>query len=400
MERTYVKTIKLGILVSLASVASFAAAQAASAQSAPVTVDCNNGQSLNVALSTLNKKISNTVSVNGTCTEYVQVIGFDNLVLKALPGATLLQPPTGAGNLFNALLLIESSRSVTVQGFTIQADTATVPAVGIGHGSSDIRLRNLTVVGGTEGILVFENSQVSVAYLMGQDPGYTPLGIYDSSDVHLERSLLQNTTGALWHAGIDLGASHVTIYGTTISNMQVGMNAANGSIIDVQTYDTYYAFGGPTDVTIESPAGTNYDGVNVDSGSSLNILGAKLVINRPGQTFGGTTAGLLISDGSNLNAANGNLSITGSHGQGIMVLNNSHATVGVVTVSGGSHGGLVVANSSSIDVSGASGLSTVGGNSVDLFCDPASWITGSANISGVPTTQCTNLLATETVALP
>jgi hypothetical protein len=392
------KTIKLGFVLLLVSVAPVAAAQAA--QSTPITVDCNNGQSLNLTLSTLNKKNSNTVSVNGTCTEYVQVIGFDNLVLKGLSGATLLQPPTGAGNLFNALLLIESSRSVTVQGFSIQADTATVPAVGIGHGSSDIRLRNLTVVGGTEGILVFENSQVSVAYVTGQDPGYTPLGIYDYSDVHVERSSFQNTTGALWHAGIDLGSSHVTIYGTTISNMQVGMNASNGSVIDVQTYDTYYALGGPTDVTIQSPAATNYNGVNVDSGSSLNVLGAKLVINRPGQTFGGTTGGLLISDGSNLNAANGNLSITGSHGQGIMVLNNSHATVGVVTVSGGSHGGLVATNSSSIDVSGASGLSTVSGNGVDLFCDPSSWITGSANVSGVPVTQCTNLLATETVALP
>jgi hypothetical protein len=390
------KSVSLGLLLLAISVAS---AQTAT-QSTPITVDCNKGQSLNITLAALNKNTSYTVTVSGTCTEYVQVFGFENLTLTGLPGATLLQPPTGAGNLFNSLLLIESSRSVTVHGFSIQADTVTVPTIGIGHGSSDIRLRNLTVVGGTEGILVFEHSQVSVAYVTGQDPGYAPLGIYDYSDVHVERSSFQNTTGALWHAGIDLGASHVTIYGTTISNMQVGMNAANGSVIDVQTYDTYYAFGGPTDVTIASPAGTNYDGVNVDSGSSLNILGAKLVINRPGQTGGGTTAGLLISDGSNLNAANGNLSITGSHGQGIMVLNNSHATVGVVTVSGGSHGGLVAANSSSIDVSGASGLSTVGGNSVDLFCDAGSWITGSANVSGVPTIQCTNLLATETVALP
>jgi hypothetical protein len=83
-----------------------------------------------------------------------------------------------------------------------------------------------------------------------------------------------------------------------------------------------------------------------------------------------------------------------------MVLNNSHATVGSVTVSGSSHGGLVAANLSSIDVTVASGLSTVGGNSVDLFCDSASWITGSANISGVPVTQCSNLLAAETALLP
>ena len=388
----------LGILLMSASLLSVAAAQT-SATSIPVSVDCNNGQSLNATLSKLDRKASYTVSVSGTCTEYVQVIGFESLTLKGLPGAMLLQPSTGAGNLFNTLLLIESSRSVTVQGFTIQADTITVPAVGIGHGSTDIRLRSLTVQGGTEGILIFENSQVSIAYVTARDPGYTPLGVYDSSDVHVERSLFENSTGDLWHAGIDVGASHITIYGTTIRNMQVGINA-NSSIVDVATFDTYYAFGGPSDVTIENPAGTNFNGVFVDSGGSLNVSSAKLVINKPGQSYGGTTAGVFLSDGSSLNAPNGTLVITGSHGQGIMVLNDSHATVGAVTVTGSSHGGLVAANLSSIDLGAASTLSSLGGNSVDLFCESGSMITGSAYIAGVPTAQCTNLLSAETALLP
>jgi parallel beta helix pectate lyase-like protein len=391
--------VNLGILLWLVSVAPVAAAQT-SAPSIPVSVDCNSGQSLNATLSKLDRKTSYTVSVNGTCTEYVRVIGFENLTLNGLPGATLLQPTTGAGNLFNSLLLIESSRSVTVQGFSIQADTITVPAVGIGHGSTDIRLRYLNVLGGTEGILVFENSQVSIAYVTGQDPAYTPLGIYDSSDVHVERCRFEDSTGALWHVGIDLGSSHLTIYDTTIRNMQVGINASTSSIVDVQTYDTYYPLGGPTDVTIESPAGTNYYGVSVDGGASLNVVGAKLVINKPGQSWGSTTGGVLVSDGSSLNALNGYLAITGSHGQGIMALNNSHATVIGATVTGGTHGGLVAANLSSIDVSAGTTLSSIGGNSVDLFCDSGSIITGSANIAGVPTAQCVNLLATETAVLP
>jgi hypothetical protein len=86
--------------------------------------------------------------------------------------------------------------------------------------------------------------------------------------------------------------------------------------------------------------------------------------------------------------------------KGVMVLNNSHATVVGATVTGGSHGGLVAANLSSIDVSVGTTLTLVGGNSVDLFCDPGSTITGSANLSGVPTSQCTNLLTGETVTLP
>ena len=117
----------------------------------------------------------------------------------------------------------------------------TVPAVGIGHGSSDIRLRYLNVQGGTFGIAVFEHSQVSVAYVTAQNPGYATLGVYDSSDVHVERSLFDSSTGASWQVGMDVGASHVTVYGTTITNMQVGINGHAGAIVDVLAFDTYYA---------------------------------------------------------------------------------------------------------------------------------------------------------------
>jgi hypothetical protein len=140
--------------------------------------------------------------------------------------------------------------------------------------------------------------------------------------------------------------------------------------------------------------------VSIDGSGSLNVTGAKLVINKPGQTWGGTTGGVLISDSSAMAASTGYLVISGSNGQGVMALNNSHATVTGATVTGGSHGGLVAANLSSIDVSAGTNLTLVGGNSVDLFCDPNSTITGSANLSGVPTSQCANLLTGETVTLP
>ena len=391
------KRTNWGILLLLVLVASVAVGEKPTQS---ITVDCNNGQSLNGTLSNLNKQTPTTVSVNGTCTEYVQVIGFENLTLKGLAGATLVQPTTGAGTLLNSLLYIEASRSVTVSGLSLQADPVTVPAVGIGHGSSDIRLRNLNIQGGTSGIFVFEHSQVSIAYVTARDPGYSTLGVYDLSDVHVERSLFENSSGALWHAGMDVGASHVTVYDTTISNMQVGINGHGGAIIDLQTFDTYYAFGGSSDVVINNSAGTNYNGVIIDTGGALNVVGAKLVIHKPGQTYGGTSGGVLISDGASMTASNGYLVITGSNGQGVMALNNSHATVIGATVTRGGHGGLVAANLSSIDVSAGSTLSLVSGNSVDLFCDPDSTITGSVNLSGVPISQCTNLLAGETVTLP
>lgn len=394
------KWLNLGTLVLFVSTASLAQEQRA-AQSIPISVNCSAGESLNRTLSMLDNKRSYTVSVHGTCAEYVHVIGFQNLTLKALPGAKLVQPATGPGNVSNDVLYIESSQSVTVQGFSIQADTTTVSAVGIGHGSTDIRLRNLTVTGGIEGIVVFENSQASIAYVTAQDPGYAALAIYDSSDVHVEHCVFQDSTGALWHVGIALGAAHVTMYATAIRNMQVGIDAESGSIVDVLYSNTYYPLIGPADVTIENSAGTSYNGVTVNDGAQLNVAStAKLVINQPGQSWGGTTGGVLVSNGSSLDASTGNLAITGSYSDGILVLNNSHAIAGAITVTGSGHGGLVAANLSSIDVTASTALSTVGGNGVDLFCDARSVITGRANIAGVPTAQCANLLATETVPLP
>lgn len=389
------KWINRGILIGLVLVASAAVAETP-AQS--TTVDCNKGQSLNGTLAKLNKQTPNTVTVSGTCTEYVQVVGFESLTLNGLAGATLAQPTTGAGNLLG-LLYIESSRSVYVDGFSIQADTTTVAAIAIGRGSSDIRLRYLNIQGGSSGISIFEHSQVSIAYVTAQDPGFTTLGVYDLSDVHVERSSFKSSTGTSYQVGLFVGASHITMYDTSITNMQVGIDAYAGSIVDVLVFTSYYTNVVPTDVVIDSPAGTNYNGVTISGGGSLNASTANLVIKKPGQSYGGTSGGVLISDGASLTATNGSLVITGSNGQGVMALNNSHATVIGATITGGLHGGLVAANLSSIDVSVGT-LTLVGGNSVDLFCDPGSTITGSANLSGVPTSQCTNLLAGETVALP
>ena len=392
---------KLGVAVlQLLFVSATLALAQASPQSTPITVDCSKGQSLNQTLAKLNRQTFYTVSVNGTCTEFVQVVGFHNLLLKGLPGATLVQPGTGGGNTFNATLYVESSQSVQIEGFTVQGNTGTLPDIGIGHGSTDIRLRSLNISGGGGGILVFENSQVSVAYVHVQDTGYSTLAIYDGSDVHVEHCLFENTTSDGWHQGISLGASHVTMYATTIRNMQQAIGGGANSIVDLVVYNTYYVATGNTDVVIDSSAGLTFAGVTM-VGGSLNIYSAKLVINKSGQSWGGTTAGVNLDEGATMLANSGLLSIAGSLGQGIVAMNNSHATLFGATITHGTHAGLVAINNSSIDLSiNNSPLSTISGNAVDLFCDSDSKITGTANIAGSPTAQCTNLLSSETVALP
>ena len=122
---------------------------------------------------------------------------------------------------------------------------------------------------------------------------------------------------------------------------------------------------------------------------------------KSGQPFGGTSAAVALDEGATMVASNGNLNITSSAGQGVLVMNNSHATLFGATIAMGGHAGLLAVNHSSIDVANNHNLlSTIGGNAVDLFCDSDSKITGTANIAGSPRAQCTNLLSSETVPLP
>jgi hypothetical protein len=365
-----------------------------------VVVNCDQGQSLNSALSKLERHSPVTVLVQGTCTEFVLVNGFDSLTLKGLPGATLQQPSKDPGNGLNIqVLLIEASRSITIDGFAIHSGASAVGDIAIGRSSIDVQLRNLTVDGASSfGIVVYESSQVSLANVTARNPGFATVGVFDVSDVHIESCLFENSTGAPGLEGLFVASGHVTMQTTTIRNMQVGIDISKSGSVDMESFTSYFPISTPTDVLIESPAGTNFYGVSVGSGSLLN-LGIKLRITNPGQPWGGNTAGVFVSDGGTLSAG-ANLIISGSQGQGVLVSNNSYASLGGSSITGSAHGGLVAANLSTISVTTSNPLTLVGGNKPDLFCDSKSVITGSANLAGVPIVSCSNLLPGDTVPLP
>lgn len=367
----------------------------------PVVVNCDQGQSLNSTLSRLNKHSPATVLVKGTCTEFVQVKGFEGLTLKGLPGATLQQPSTDPSNgLSIQVLLIDASRSITIDGFAIHSAASALSNIGIGRGSNDVQLRNLTIDGPSVfGIEIFETSQVSLARVTARDPGFATIAVFDVSDVHIESCLFENSTGASFHEGLLVGSGHVTMQSTTIRNMQGGIDIGAHGTVDIQSFNSYFPVALPNDVLIESPAGTNFTGVSARDGSQLNVQDTKLRITNPGQPWGGNTGGVSVSDGSTLNA-NANLIISGSQGQGVFLSNNSHASLAGSSITGSAHGGLVAANLSTISVATSNPLTLVGGNKTDLFCDSKSVITGSANLGGVPIVSCGNLLTGETEPLP
>lgn len=362
------------------------------------TVNCTEGQSINRTLGTLVKFLPATVTVQGTCTEYVTIRGFDGLTLRGAPGATLQQPATTPDNGLGIWVLsIAASKSVTVDGFSIHAGASALANIGIGQNSTDIRLRNLTIDGATSftGIEIYEGSQVSLAGVTVQDSGFASVAALDVSDVHIEQCLFQQTTSGGFHDGIFVGSGHVTMQSTTIRDMQVAISISTHGSVDIQSFNTYFQVVRPNDVVIDNPSGSNFQGVQLTRGT-LGLGDTKLRINNAGQVFDGSSAAISASEDSTVSDGGGNLVITGSQGQGLFVSNNSHASLGGSSITGGHHGGLVVTNLSTVSVL-SNGSTLFGGNAADVFCDSNSLITGTSHFAGVPTINCANLLPGDTV---
>jgi hypothetical protein len=350
------------------------------------TVDCTEGQSLNLTLATLIRFLPATVTIKGTCTEYVLVNGFNDLTLTGAPGATLQQPnePPPPSPAF--LLSIKASRSVSVTNLAFHSLPSVLSSIGIGGGSNEVLIRDVAADGG---IFVYEASQVRlVRVTVNLTSGFAAIWALDKSDVHIIDGLLQHPANSNFNAGILASSGHVTMQGMTIRDMQQSISIDSGGDVDLVNFEPTAA---GIDVIVDNPSGTNFNGALVSDSSSLNLGSAKLRINNAGQPFGGDSGAVFLSSGSTLNA-NGNLVVTNSRGQGVIVSNNSHARLAGSSITGGAHGGLVVMNLSTAGVDPFSSPTTISGNGTDVFCDSKSRITGGANIANAITVSCNDLL--------
>ena len=360
-----------------------------------VTVDCDAGQSLNQTLAKLNKLTPATVTVTGTCVEYVLIEDFNGLTLNAAQGATLQQPSTNPQS-NQYVLSIRASRSVTVNGLAVRSQPSIFSSIGIGGGSNDITLQSVST-DGSWGVVVYEASQVWLKKVtVNLTAGYAAVSAFDKSDIHMVDCLLERPTDSNFDAGLFVGSGHVTLQGTTIRDMQQSITVGASGSVDVQNFDSTAA---GIDVFVENPSGTNYNGAIVSDSSSLNIGNAKLRITNAGQSYGGDSGAVFVTNGSTLNAGAG-LIVTRSQGQGVIVSNGSHAELAGSSITGGVHGGLVVVNMSTAGVDSASPLTSIGANGTDLFCDSKSQIAGTLNIANDRVVNCANLLTGNYESLP
>src|SRR5437016_69688 len=353
------------------------------------TVNCDAGQSLTLTLATFVKFLPATVTVKGTCTEYVLVDGFNNLTLVGAPGATLQQPSEPPTSAF--VLSIEASRSVTVAGLAFRSLPSVLSSIGIGGGSNEVLVRDVTT-DGSGGIFVYEASQVRlVRVTVNITSNYAAIWAVDKSDVHIVDGLLQRPANSNFNAGIFASSGHGTMQGMTIRDMQKSINIDSSGDVDLVNFEPAAA---GIDVIVDNPSGTNFNGALVSDSSSLNLGSAKLRISDAGQPYGGDTGAVFITNGSTLNA-NANLVVSNSKGQGVIVSNDSHARLSGSSITGGAHGGLVVTNLSTASVDFnffGNPSTTITANETDVFCDSKSRITGGANIANAITLNCSSLL--------
>src|SRR5215469_1801550 len=188
------------------------------------TVDCDAGQSLTLTLAKVQNLSPATVTFKGTCTEYVLVDGFNNLTLKGLPGATLQQPATNPATNSGFVLSVKASRSVTLSGFAIRSLPSAFSGLGIGKGSTDVLVQNVST-DGSWGIWAYEASQVwLVNVTVNITSGYAAISVSDKSDVQIVGGLLHRPADSNWYAGLSVASGHVTIQGMTIPDMQQSIN--------------------------------------------------------------------------------------------------------------------------------------------------------------------------------
>lgn len=358
-----------------------------------------------------------TITVSGTCTEAVVVSAAQNLQIVGTPGAALVDPGGSSAN-FNAVLEIDNSQNVTVQGMLINvisrtADTA-MPVILIqssdvrivqdrieGAGASDgidmfrsmVRLIGATVIennndglGDGEGVAAFGGS---ILFLLSDSSGNCPLiqgngdnGILAGGGGTTVRAPLgpgcatiQNNgfIGIIGRAGttIDLNVSQTNPGSVKLLNNPYGLAAVNGANLSLS---------GP--VLIQ---GNSVDGIRLrnafgtltvsDGTAGPTIQQNGTFLNPP---CCAPTAGISLAHDASLDLIAGQVTNNGAPGL-IVEGNSSVRLIGPLTIT---------KNPVGVQVTAVSSLalylapSVSGNSSADIVCGPDSDAYGDSSAVG------------------
>ena len=247
------------------------------AQAANFSVNCDRSERINKTLRLVamaNPQGPNRVTVTGSCKENVKIRSMDRLTLITKNGASITDRSGGS----LAVVDIEDSRSVTVQGFTINGgaqgilcNTASVCYLtgntiqgggGVEVGGSRAFLESNVLQNGDRGATVENGSQMSSSndVFQGNGPGVVLEGSYF---VASNSSFLNNGVG------IVAAASNLLLHGGTISgSFGNGMTMLAGSTVVFRDSATVTGNGG--------------DGVHLEDASFAGFQSATVTGNLSG----------------------------------------------------------------------------------------------------------------------
>jgi hypothetical protein len=186
-------------------VAALAALAVPQAQAADVNVNCNAKGSIQAALASLSLYGPNTITIHGTCTEYVDIQQFDHLTIVGKNNAAIVAPSNSTYT-----LNIRSSRDVVLRNLTVRGQNGAAYF----EGCKDCGVYNSTIegtilVGSMSKLVIFK----SVLHANGS---WTAFGIFDNSVAFINDCTFEPGSTPSW-VGLHVAkGAAVTIGGSTI----------------------------------------------------------------------------------------------------------------------------------------------------------------------------------------
>jgi len=251
------------------------------AQAVNLNVNCDKKETIHKILRLLaktNPQGPNTVSVSGSCRENILIRSMDRLTLITKEGASITDRSSGS----LAVVDIEDSHSVTLQGFTINAGGAgvacgtasvcyltgnTIQGGGLGvgmSGGSHAFLESNVIQNSFRGAFVGDGSQMFSSNDVFQ--GNADKGVIAIFGAYFEAS---NSSFLNNFVGIEAGGASVHFIGGTISG-----NGGNGMAL---VGGASAAFQGGATIT-----GNGGVGIHLEDGSFAGFLGANITGNLSG----------------------------------------------------------------------------------------------------------------------
>lgn len=254
------------------------------AQAVNLNVNCDKHQTIRQALhvlATSNPQGPNTITVSGSCKTNFVIKSMDRLTLITKKGASITDRSNGS----LAVVDVEDSRSVTVQGFTIngvvQCGTASVcyltgntiqaGGVGVGGGSRAFLESNVIQDGGSssvsDGAHMFSSNDVFQGNVQGVVAAFGDLEASNSSFLNNGVGILAAASNLRLNGGTITGSSGngMTMRAGSIAAFQNGVTITGNGGIGVHLEDA--SFGGFQSATVTG----NLSGLDVDCAPQFTI---------------------------------------------------------------------------------------------------------------------------------